>query len=683
MRFEGAAVILAIDRRLPCSVPRPVQAVSGLLLLLACINSAFAATLYASPTGAATGPCSATAPCSLEAAQSRVRVWRHDGRTAIDVAVRDGIYRLRQPLQFLAADSGTLGYPVSWHAAPGANPVFAGSRSARAQPEGRLWSVAIRPSDGLSSIYLNGQRRLPARTASCAACKVDKQGLYDIPAQVMHSLQVGSTAVLHARWRDFRCRVTALDRGRVTLAQPCWRNASLNSRPNDWKVASPFGKYYGGVDWFEDLAGEPATPGSFTVDARRGVLRYRPRAGESPQPAAIEIPALAQLLRVDGTLAEPVHELTFSGITFAYVGWRKPLSDDGYVSLQAGYLVDGADRSALPDNGEGMTRIGVAVQVAGGRNIVFDHDTFAHLAAAGISLAGGTHGSAVVDSRFFDDGGGAIFAGDTVAHPAQVDDKSSDIRIEDNRIDHVALAYRDNVGIMAGFVNGLSITHNTISDLPYSGISVGWGWNYEGKDPVESSIHIVANRIDRVMLQLVDGGAVYTQGESTPGTSCVVRNFVNMHRSGTGNGIYLDEHSVNFEVEHNVVLGSWVSAWAPWSGDLRIISNWTDTAGGPHLPGPTKVWSPNFTMLKVLPAQAQEVRRAAGAQAGTLVRIALPVRINILCPVQENHRLSSGMARTHVTALTDANPSILAWRRHWADRHGYLTYLPRNHRAEL
>jgi len=141
----------------------------------------------------------------------------------------------------------------------------------------------------------------------------------------------------------------------------------------------------------------------------------------------------------------------------------------------------------------------------------------------------------------------------------------------------------------------------------------------------------VANRISRVMLQLADGGAIYTQAQSTPGTSCVVRNAVDIRRDPNANGIYLDEHSTWFDVVHNVVLGSWVSAWASWSGHLRIVDNWTDTAGKPHNPGPTKVWSPNFTGLKTLPAAARAVQQASGAREGR-PEPALPIHVPRSCP---------------------------------------------------
>lgn len=550
---------------------------------------------------------------------------------AVQVWLRDGIYRLRAPFHLTRADSGQPGDPVVWQAAPGAHPVWSGSRLVRGRREDGLWVFPWHGGEPPGSIVVAGRQREPDRSAACPGCRVDAQGLTAIPAAIRDRLRVGSMVLIHARWRDFHCPVAALEADRVTIAQPCWHNTTLDSA-NDWRVASPVGKYYTGVDGFEQLSGMPALPGHFTVDASHHRLRYRP-ASDDPANAApsIELPVVERLLSLDGSPADPVHDLVFRGITFAASAWRGPQGAEGYVSLQAGYLVTGTAREALPDNGEGMTRIAAAVTVAGGRDIVFDRDGFEHLAAAGLVLAGGTHGAAVTRSRFTDLGGGAIFAGDIQAHPAEPARKSSDLRIADNRIDHVARRYRDNVAIMAGFVDRIDIVYNTLDALPYSGISVGWGWNGEGAQAVQSGIHVVGNRVDRVMRQLADGGAIYTQGQSLPGGSCVRRNAIDMHHSGEGNGIYLDERSQYFAVDHNVVLGSWISAWADWSGHLRIVDNWTDTAGAPHNPGPTKTWSPNATGLSVLPAAARAVQRQAGARWPAPAPV-LPVRVDASCP---------------------------------------------------
>ena len=39
--------------------------------------------------------------------------------------------------------------------------------------------------------------------------------------------------------------------------------------------------------------------------------------------------------------------------------------------------------------------------------------------------------------------------------------------------------YMSGVGVFAGYTEGTRIAHNEICRLPYSGISVGWGWGEE------------------------------------------------------------------------------------------------------------------------------------------------------------------------------------------------------------
>lgn len=170
-----------------------------LLLLLTCQSPAQAETVYASPSGATDDHCSVAAPCTLSVAQARVRALQKTGRQDIDVTLLNGTYRLTQPLRFAAADSGSVEHPVRWHAAPGAHPVWVGSRAVTGQQRGALWVFPIDAGDDLSSIYRNGDRRRPSRTAACSACRVDAKGLSGIPSETMRQLQLGSMMVLHAR----------------------------------------------------------------------------------------------------------------------------------------------------------------------------------------------------------------------------------------------------------------------------------------------------------------------------------------------------------------------------------------------------------------------------------------------------------------------------------------------------
>ena len=48
----------------------------------------------------------------------------------------------------------------------------------------------------------------------------------------------------------------------------------------------------------------------------------------------------------------------------------------------------------------------------------------------------------------------------------------------DCTIHNVGHEFPGNCGITAFYSRGLRILHNEIYDIPYTGISVGWGWNF-------------------------------------------------------------------------------------------------------------------------------------------------------------------------------------------------------------
>jgi len=129
----------------------------------------------------------------------------------------------------------------------------------------------------------------------------------------------------------------------------------------------------------------------------------------------------------------------------------------------------------------------------------------------------------------------------------------------------VAVEYQGGVGIFVGYTDGTRLTHNEISYLPYSGVSVGWGWGeedagggapnyfqpfrFDTPTPAANNL-IVSNHIHHVLQRLEDGGAIYTLG-NMPGT-VIGWNHLHDNRGGPG-GIYLDEGSGFIEVTGNLV----------------------------------------------------------------------------------------------------------------------------------
>ncbi|MBY8879656.1 hypothetical protein [Actinacidiphila acidipaludis] len=284
----------------------------------------------------------------------------------------------------------------------------------------------------------------------------------------------------------------------------------------------------------------------------------------------------------------PVHDITFSGLTFTGTAWTAP-SAAGYIDNQAGVLWDPTTRTP--------TRIPAALQVHRGQRITFDGDTVAHTGTSGIDLADQTQDSAVTGSTISDTAGTGVAIGEVDDYyqtdPALM---TSGNTVSRSVVRFPGQEYADAVGIWVGYSRGTTLSHNDVGYTPYSGISIGWGWGWASDCTLQAKQglstpcahgtsyagdeHIVGNHVHSVMGALFDGGPIYTLGGlSSP--SEFTGNVLAECIDGC-NMIYHDEGSSQWNTHDNLVRygnGSlWVNLWTPSIHDDAIHDNWSDTA---------------------------------------------------------------------------------------------------------
>ncbi|MEV7192811.1 right-handed parallel beta-helix repeat-containing protein [Streptomyces sp. NPDC093510] len=574
--------------------------------------------LHAAPRGGGDA-CSAAHPCSPIGARDVARtVTGHD----IRIQLADGTYELTEPLHLGAADSGRDGHTVTWTAAPGAHPVLSGGRAIEGwteNPEG-TWTATAPEGVTPRQLFVDGRRAVRARGAACPAttCDATKAGMTGAEATGIAEWRrpTGAEAVIKVRWRNYRCRITGVQGDRITFAQPCWANSAsgTNRTGPAWDSTTVDSPRYHGVAFFENARELLDESGEFVWDAEDRTVTYLPRAGENPRRAHMVTPVTEQLMVLDGA-----HDVRVDGIGFAYAAYRQPDTDEGYAGTQAGLTLTGAT-GPVDHAGRYYTKPAAALTVRGGGQVAVTRAEFMHLGGAGVVLEAGTKDSSVTRSRFTDLSSGAAYIGDTEPKPGpELAGERNTFAY--NTVRHTGVEYTDSVGIWAGYEAELSVDHNTLDDLPYSGISVGWGWNQpEARESVLRDNRVTANRITNVMRvehDQHDGGAVYTQG-AQPGT-VVSGNYINRSAYGNterdGNGIYLDEQSSYIRVEGNVITRvgyKWVSNWADYGIRNHATGNWTDT-DAPALTGTGSTMRDNHTELDRLPAAALAVARRAGA----------------------------------------------------------------------
>ncbi|MEU2607479.1 right-handed parallel beta-helix repeat-containing protein [Streptomyces albus] len=597
-------------------------ALAAVLLCLMCLPPAQAApgprTLYAAPDGHGDA-CTVARPCSLDGARDAARAVT--GRS-VRVLLASGTYPREKPLRLDERDSGHDGRTVTWAAAPGARPVLSGGRTLGGwspNPDG-TWSADVPEGVTPRQLFVDGERAVRARGGKCPAtvCDATKTGMTGARATGIAGWRrpTDAEAVIKIRWRAFHCRITGVSGDTLTFARPCWTNSAAGTGRTgpSWDSTTVDSARYSGVAFFQNARELLDDAGEFVWDSAARTVTYLPRAGEDMRRVHVVTPHTEHLLVLDGA-----HDVTVRGIGFAHAAYRQPGTDEGYAGTQAGFTLTGADG---PEDHAGRyyTKPAAALVVRGGRNVTVDRARFAHLGGAGAVLEAGTKDSAVTRSSFTDLSSGALYVGDTEPRPAPAlaGERNTVAR---NTIRHTGVEYTDAVGIWAGYEAGLTVDHNTLDHLPYSGISVGWGWNQpEARHSVLRDNAITDNRIAHVMevaRAQHDGGGVYTQG-AQPGT-VVSGNYLNRSGHGNterdGNGIYLDEQSSHILVEKNVVTRvgyKWVSNWADYGIENTVRGNWTDTRA-PALGGRGSVMTGNHTGLDALPAAALRTAATAGA----------------------------------------------------------------------
>ena len=281
--------------------------------------------------------------------------------------------------------------------------------------------------------------------------------------------------------------------------------------------------------------------------------------GSGSSSVSIVLPQLEALVFGDG-----VENIRFEGLVFSEATWLFPNGPMGYTAMQAGVTLRDRNYITLEGAFEGAEATPGNVQFNNSKNIVFSGNTFRNLGGAGLGLGIGTQDSTVYDNTFDGISASSIVIGSPQAHHP-VGDSTKNILVDNNLVRNIALEYRDNPAITSLWADGSVIVNNTIENVPYSGISTGWGWGRYDVDQIEFTTDntgkayntptvlkdtlVLQNKIDGLMQVLHDGGGVYNLSANP--NSRFTGNVIT--RGGNLNGaIYLDNGSRAMQVNNNV-----------------------------------------------------------------------------------------------------------------------------------
>ena len=591
------------------------------IIFLGWFPSLFAGEIYVSLQGNDKNPGTKEAPFyTLNRAIKQAREWRRLNRPevagGIYIRLEEGVYAQRNSLFLRPEDSGTPDSPTVICAVDGAHPVISGGVAVTGWKRGcdnpaipeklrqKIWSAEA---------PLIGNRRVETRQMWVNGNKVQRAaqfpdgGLEQMidfnPEEQTITIPVSQNVnpkrlqnagqlemIVHQRWAIAILRVKSIDAKDGQAVVRFHEPESHLEFAHPWPQPVIGGEKGNSSFCLTNALELLDQPGEWFQEYPSGTIYYYPQAGENMETAEVIIPALETLVTIDGTLSRPVKHIQFNGITFAHTSWMRP-SFQGHVTLQGGFpLLDayklqepGLPEKAELENQAWIIRPETAIRVRGAEHIDFKHCTFRHLSSTGLDYEWAVTASSVEDCQFTDIGGTALLVGafpdgGFETHvpfiPADVRELCSHITIRNNFISNVTNEDWGCVGIGAGYVRNMDISHNEVCHLNYSGICVGWGWT-----SLESGMcnnRIEANYVHHFARRLYDAGGLYTLSNQ-PGS--VMRNNRIEHlieapyaTNDRAFYIYLDEATDGYTMENN---------WCPTE---RFDSN---------RPGKKNVWKNN------------------------------------------------------------------------------------------
>ena len=512
---------------------------------------------------------------SVRRAQTIVRQMILDGlESDVEVRIAEGIYQLNQTLEFGLEDSPPRNLRVTYQAAPGARVVFSGGvELGNWKRNGRgVWEAAWREQrqelmrvDGKEKLwvprqlFINSKRGIRARHPDFGYFRV-RRAVGDFrtefefnsdqwtPAENIQEIEL---ALLHD-WSISRVRVKE-----INLKDSIIKLAERVGGPHDFFRINGFEQ--DPRFFLENSRSFLNSPNEFFFDRDQRVVQLVLNADGNPNQMNMTVPRLETLVRVRGSEAEPVRGVQFSGICFSYSSC--PLPSGGYGGIQASYfenrLVSAHLRKLNTENESSHLRLPAAIELSFAEDCGFLKSTFKHLGGGGIYLGRQTNKCFVKSSQIDDVGGCGVMVGETVTRK---DRKGRSLvcdgnAIEGNQISQCGQVLFGSVGVWVGIAKRTLVISNEIFNLPYSGVSVGWQWNDKSSGCKQN--RICNNRIHDVMLELSDGGGIYTLGRQ-PGTVLSGNHISNIpanHGRAESNGIFMDQGSSGILVQENVITG--------------------------------------------------------------------------------------------------------------------------------
>lgn len=311
-------------------------------------------------------------------------------------------------------------------------------------------------------------------------------------------------------------------------------------------------------------------PNEWYLDRETSKVYYIPRDNsQTVETIKVVAPLTDKLIVLKGEKNKKLRSVHFENIEFAY-------TKGDYRSVSV--TKDGKEKYYASDS-QSVNAAHASVEFYHTENCSIENCILHSLGVHAISINEGTSNTRICKNHIYDIGAGGIKAGgcnyvkdENGESTIDLLDINSKNIIKNNRIEKCGRRYYAGCGILIKHSRENYIAHNEISDIFYSGISIGWVWGYTdsvGRDNIieKNLIYNIGSGV------LSDMGGIYTLGKM-PGT--IIRNNI-IHDVTCFDygawGIYLDEGTSYVTVENNLCYNLGKNAFHQHYGRMNTVRN--------------------------------------------------------------------------------------------------------------
>lgn len=535
--------------------------------------------LYIAVNGNDKNPGTITQPlASFEAAKNKVRTL--SGK--VTVFVRGGTYYLQSPIVFSEKDARKSNEPVIYTNYPGEEVIISGGEKIHPKWEtyqGKILKARMDRELIFDQLFVNEDLQRMARYPNYDS-KSSHFGGYSkdvLSPQKIAGWKNPRGAFIHAlhkhEWGGYHYQVTGKDENGGLKLKGGYQNNRQMGMHDEYRFV-------------ENIREELDDPGEWFFDRQEKVLYLIPKSGQNIETATLVVPQIRHLFEFRGSESSPVRNITLQGLEFRHVlrtfmETKEPLLRSDWAIYRGGtILLEGTENCHI-------------------RNCHFNE-----VGGNGVFFSNYNRKSEVYGCHMENIGGsGVCFVGDPTAVRSplfeynqsqnydQIDLKPgpknnsypAECKVYNNLMHDLGRVEKQVAGVQLSMSMDILVSHNTIYNVPRSGINVSEG-TWGG--------HIIEfNDVYNTVLETGDHGAFNSWGRDRfwhpnreemdrlagahpelilldAQKTTIIRN--NRFRCDHGWDIDLDDGSSNYHIYNNVCLNGGLKLR---EGFQRIVEN--------------------------------------------------------------------------------------------------------------